>query len=146
MRRSAALQSARLAQVASLTDTDVDRVVNGIRQAARIPKLAYHTARHAADFAAESADEYVRALRAHLARADLRIFTYLRSSDRAPIWELVAPEDGTTAMDHEERGSLWSFFRPLDPDPRMASAEAWWIEAIRGPTGWRFDEGWRWRR
>jgi hypothetical protein len=145
MQQAAPLQAARLAQVTRMDPRDIDQLVQRIRRADSMPKLGYHATRHAEDVGAGSAQEYLEALRAHLARADLRVFTYLRTKDRTPIWELVAPDTGTTVMYHEERSSLWSFFRPVDVGARMANAETWWVEAIRTPTGWRFEERWRWR-
>jgi hypothetical protein len=146
MQPRATLQSDRLAQVALLEDGDVERLVEQIRRADSIPKLEYHLARHGRDVSAGAAAEYLRVLQAHRARRDLRVFTYLRTKDRAPTWELIAPDDGTSAMYHEERRSLWSFFRPIDPDARMISMETWWIEAIRSAAGWHFEERWRWKR
>jgi hypothetical protein len=146
MQQRATLRSARLAQVALLEDQDVEGLVERIRRADRIPRLEYHLARHGRDVGAGAAAEYLRALRAHLTRPDLRHFAYLRTKDRARIWELIAPDDGASAMYHEVRESLWSFFRPIDPDARMVSMEAWWIEAIRSAAGWRFEERWRWNR
>ena len=124
MEQGTPLQAARLAQLATMADL----------------------ARHGVGLGLGGDEEYLRALRAHLARPDLRIFTYLQTRDRLPIWELVAPDTGTTAMYHERRGQLWSFFRSIDPDARMASAQAWWVEAIRTVTGWRFEERWQWKR
>jgi hypothetical protein len=135
-----------MVQVASLNDEEIDRLVRQIRASVTLPKLEYHLARHGRDFGDGSGTSYIRALRAHLARPDLRVFTYLRTRDRAPMWELIAPGDGTAALYHEERRSLWSFFRPIDPDARMLNAAMWWVEAIRSPAGWHFEERWRWKR
>ena len=90
-------------------------------------------------------DQYLRAVRQRLTRDDLRVFTYLRTKDCRPFWELVAPDTGTTVMYNEQATSIWSFFRPASAVERMTAMETWWIEVLRSPTGWQFEENWRWR-
>lgn len=140
-----ALQRVRLDQLRRRSADEIARIVQAIRRARTLPRLAYHVKRHARKMGLGSVEAYVAALQHHGARRDLRLFTYLRTSDRLPFWELVAP-DGATVLYSQERRQVWSFFRPDDPDARMAKAEAWWIEVVAQAHGWRFEEYWRWKR
>ena len=146
MNEKAALRQERLAQLRQFTDRDVERVRASIRQATAVPNLCYHLRKHGAAMAVHTEDEYLRALREHLRREDLRVFTYLRPRGHVPFWELVASDTGTTVVYNSKRKQIWSFFQPKDADGRMRYAETAWIEVIRLVDGWEFEESWRWRK
>lgn len=141
--RVLSLQGERLVQLRRMSGQEIDAILSAIVEAETVPRLDYHVRRHGRQLDVQTNEEYVRALRRHLQRADLRIFTYLRSSDHAPFWELIAP-DGTTAVYNENRSSIWSFFWPIGVNQRMSIAKGWWVEVLRAADDWHFEEHWQW--
>ncbi|MBI2321796.1 MAG: hypothetical protein HYU88_06820 [Chloroflexi bacterium] len=140
------LRALRLAQVQDLSSEQIEGHLLAIRHTSFLPKARYHFERHGPQAGAATEEEYVQLFRKHVARADLRIFTYLRTGDRCPMWEVVAPVTGETAVYNERRGRIWSFHRPSDPYARYTNVQGWWLEVIRIGAGWGFEERWTWRQ
>ena len=140
-----ALRSARLTQLQHLTPEDIRTVLEAIRQASVIPRLAYHVSKHGGQLGANSEVGYLEAFRQHLWRTDLRIFTYLRYKDRVPFWELVAPDTGDTVAYNEKRKQVWTFFRPDDSEARAQGLGLSWIEVLGTRDRWTLEENWQWR-
>jgi hypothetical protein len=139
------LQDDRLAQLQRMSDGDIAGIIRRIRQAERIPQLDYHFKRHGREFGAATSAEYLQALRDHLSRNDLRIFTYIRASDGSRFWELISPESNATVLYNEDRDAIWSFFRMGRPDLRLGRYRAQWLEIALVPGGWRFERDWQWQ-
>ncbi len=117
-----------------------------IRGSTSVPALRDHVDKHGVRLGVSSYAEYLQAFQQHLARSDLRTFTYLglRGGNQTILWELVASDTGTTALYNETRTTIWSFFRPSDPIARAIGMQAAWVEVIRTQTGWHFEEDWTW--
>jgi hypothetical protein len=60
------------------------------------------------------------------------------------MWALVEPDTGTTVLYNESAGQVWSSVRPVDAAARAAVLQAVSVEVLRTPSGWRFEENWRW--
>lgn len=142
----AAIGALRLAQLRRLSDNEVMATVAAIRQATTLARPDYHLAIHGREFGATTLEAYLLALREHLRRRDLRVFTYLRPPKLVPFWELVAPDDGATALYNEAKGAVWSFYLPGRAELRFAAYEAVAVELVPTATGWMRVEHWRWSR
>ena len=144
---TASLRAQRLAQLKQLSDGDVEAIVHDVKSSQSIPRLGYHFARHGAEFEVDNPEEYVAALRRHLQRGDLRIFTFLDRTSKGltGFWALVAPDNAATVLYNEQQRRLWSFYRPRAPAVRMANVQTLWIEVCRRGQSWEFEEQWQWQ-
>ena len=118
----------RYRQLLSTRSEDIAELLVNLRRVQAVPQPDYHFRKHGEDLGVDNVDAYQAASRRFLGRDDLRVFSYLRPKDNTAMWELVAPDNGTTVMYNESRKAILSFLRPDDAAARMEAAQGWWIE------------------
>lgn len=137
-------QADRATQARAMPPEEIHAILDTIRRTRALPQLDYHFERHGREFRVSTSEEYLQALRQHLLRDDLRVFTYIRTRGQVPIWALVAPDNAHTVLYNELRRVIWSFYRPQIPALRMRNVQSRWIELVREGDRWIVKEDWQW--
>ncbi len=130
------LQDQRLAQLQSRSQRELNAFVQHLTTDRRLPRLNMHFRQHGKDLETTTPEEYELAFLYHIARDDLRLFTFLRRRELDAVWYLLAEDTGATAMYNETAGRYWSFFHISNLQRFLEESRGRLIELIKTEQRW----------
>lgn len=128
----------RLHELLELTSEGIERLVRRMRSDERLPGAAYHFEKHGAGLGAETKEGYLRLLREHLRRDDLKFVSFIRRVGDQRMWYLISEATGNVAQYNESVGSQFSFFAARGAF--LDHLDDWTVEVRRTPEGWEVLE------
>lgn len=131
------LRAQRLAQLQTMTQQDVQALVDEMTSTTHLPRLSMHFKRHGHEFGAATEGAYQQLFREHARLSSLRRFTFLMRADNARMWYLIDEASGSIAAYNESRKRYWSFFRATDVPRLLGRMRGAWVEVVLTEAGWR---------
>lgn len=125
------LRRARAAEVRAMSPTALAQVREAMGRAEGLPKLGEHFRKHGATLGAQTPEEMNRLFLEHIARRDVRVFTYISTQPTAyRHWAVVGMDNGVAAIYNETKQQHWSFWRQPNVDQFLVKQRDWWIEVV----------------